>query len=164
MITQIKAQSLTDESFSHFGNFYNFDDRQGCSLQGDGFHFFPDKIIAASANRIGFSLLTVERRVPCLIKAVEFHKTTWEILMPLNDDAVIHVSPPSAGSVKTGDTQAFIVPARTLVRINSGVWHLAPLPVNKEELQVLIILPEATYIHDCFVKVLQKSQQFEIII
>ncbi|HGP2813235.1 TPA: ureidoglycolate lyase [Salmonella enterica] len=164
MIKQIKAQQLTAESFSHFGTFYDFDSRQGFPLRGDGFLYFPDKIVADSVTRVGYSLLTVERRYPLLIKVIEFHKATWEIIMPLNDDAVIHVSPPSAGKINTDESQAFIVPARTLVKINTGVWHFAPLPVNKEELQALIILPEATYMNDCFVENLHESQQFEIVI
>ncbi|HGP2816627.1 TPA: ureidoglycolate lyase [Salmonella enterica] len=162
MNRQIKAQPLTAESFSHFGSFYNFDSRQGFPLHGDGFLFFPDKIIANSVTGIGFSLLTVERKTPFLIKEIEFHKTTWEIMMPLNDDAIIHVTPPSVGRINTGETQAFIVPTRTLVRINTGVKHFAPLPVNKVELQALVILPEATYMNDCFIENLQESQQFEI--
>ena len=60
--------------------------------------------------------------------------------------------------------QAFIVPKHTLVKLNSAVWHLAPLPVNKEQLTAIVILPECTYANDCTVVDLAPEQQFEIVL
>lgn len=159
---QVKSHKITAELFSPFGIFYNFDEKKDFPLTGDGFKFYPDRIVADSVTRIGFSMLTVQRKTPRIINTAEYHRTTWEIVIPLNDDAIIHVSPASVGSIETDNVQAFIVPAKTIVKINTGIWHLAPLPINKEELQALIILPETTYMNDCVIEKLDDENSFEI--
>lgn len=88
----------------------------------------------------------------------------WEMFMPLNDDAVLHVAPKSGGDVVTELTEAFIVPKGTMVKLDAAVWHLAAMPVNVEELQSLIVLPEGTYMNDCTKVALNDEQKFEIVI
>ena len=99
-----------------------------------------------------------------LFRSVEFHTTTWEMIMPLNDDMVLHVAPASAGTPVPDLAQAFIVPKNTLVKINAAIWHLAPLPKSADELCAMIILPECTYANDCTVVPLKEEEQFEIIL
>lgn len=76
---------------------------------------------------------------------------------------ILHVAPASGGTPVTELTQAFLVPARTLVKINAAIWHLAPLPATKQSLTAMIILPECTYANDCTVVNLEEDQYFEII-
>ena len=61
-------------------------------------------------------------------------------------------------------TEAFIVPKGTLVKLNTGVWHLAALPVHNELLHVMIILPERTYANDCIVCQYPEDRQVEIVL
>ena len=84
--------------------------------------------------------------------------------MPLNDDAVLHAAPKSGGDVVTELTEAFIVPKGTMVKLDAAVWHLAAMPVNVEDLQSLIVLPEGTYMNDCTKVALNDEQKFEIVI
>ena len=49
------------------------------------------------------------------------------MILPLNDDMILHVAPASAGTPVPELTKAFIVPKGTLVKINTAIWHLAPL-------------------------------------
>ena len=56
------------------------------------------------------------------------------------------------------------MPKNTLVKINSAIWHLAPLPATAEELTAMIILPECTYANDCTVVELQPEDQFEVLL
>jgi len=86
------------------------------------------------------------------------------MLMPLDDDMILHVSPACAGTPPTEFAQAFIVPKFTLVKLNAAVWHLAPLPATKDQLTAMIILPECTYANDCTVVDLPEAQQFEIVL
>ena len=96
------------------------------------------------------------------VTQIEYHTTTCEIIMPLNDDMILRVAQPSAGKPITDQTKAFIVPKNTLVKMNACVWHLAPLPLNADELTAMIILPECTYMNDCKVVDLDESEQFII--
>ena len=49
-----------------------------------------------------------------------------------------------------------------MIKINTAIWHLCPLPVHADELQALIVLPECTYQNDCTVVELKPEEQFEI--
>ena len=86
------------------------------------------------------------------------------MILPLDDDMILHVAPASAGAIVTDYAQAFIVPKNTLVKMNAAIWHLAPLPASKEQLTAMIILPECTYANDCTVVDIPEDQQFEIIL
>ena len=160
----IKAVPITHESFAAFGQFYTMDAPQGYPLCGELHKFFPDRLVADSQHRIGFSPLLVNKPERMIVTQQENHTTTWEMLMALNDDMILHLSPACAGTPPTEYAQAFIVPKNTLVKLNAAVWHLAPLPVSKEQLSAIVILPECTYANDCLVVDLAPEQQFEVVL
>ena len=160
----IKAVPITNEAFAPFGQFYPMDAPKGYALCGELHRFFPDRLVADSQHRIGFSPILVKKPEKMVITQQEYHTTTWEMILPLNDDMILHVAPASAGTPVTEFAQAFIVPKNTLVKMNAAIWHLAPLPANKEELSAMIILPECTYANDCTVVDLTPEQQFEILL
>lgn len=160
---QIKAEVLTHESFAPFGTFYSMTEPGGYALQGELHRFFPDRVSESYSSRVGFSPILVKKPEQMIITQAEYHTTTPEMILPLNDDMIIHVAPASAGTPLPEFTHAFIVPKGTLVKIHTAIWHLAPLPVSEEELQAMIILPECTYVNDCTVVDLKTEEQFEII-
>ena len=161
---QIKAIPLSLEEFASFGQFYAIDDPKGYALCGELHQFFPDRLTAASQHRVGYSPILVKKPEKMIITQQEYHTTTWEMIMPLNDDMLLHVAPASAGTPVTQFAKVFRVPKHTLVKMNAGVWHLAPLPATQEERNALIILPECTYANDCCVVDLPEEQQFEIVL
>ena len=161
---QIKAEPLTREAFAPFGQYYAFSAPEGYPLCGDLHRFFPDRLTAAAGHTVGYSPILVKKPEKMIVSAVEYHTTTWELLLPLNDDMVLHVAPASAGKPVTELTKAFLVPKHTLVKINAAVWHLCPLPAKASELTAMVVLPECTYMNDCTVVSLTPEQQFEIVL
>ena len=159
----IKVQPLTHEAFAPFGQFYAFDKPEGYSLKGELHCFYPDRLIADSIHRVGYSPIVVKKPEKMIITQQEYHTTTWEMILPLDDDMILHCAPASAGTPVTDLAKAFLVPKNTLIKMNSAIWHLAPLPANKEYLTAMIILPECTYANDCTVVDLAEDEQFEII-
>lgn len=159
---KIKAEKLTKESFAPFGCYYDYSNPDGYALCGELHRFFPDRLTAYHNGQVAFSPILVKKPQEMKITQVEYHTTTSEIILPLNDDMIIHVAPPSAGKPLPEHTKAFLVPKNTMVKLNACVWHLAPLPVNQPELTAIIILPECTYINDCIVVDLKEDQQFII--
>jgi len=89
--------------------------------------------------------------------------TPLNAFLPMDDDMILHVAPASAGAPVTHLAKAFLVPKHTLVKMNAAIWHLAPLPANKDQLTAMIILPECTYANDCTVVDLSPEEQFEIV-
>ena len=159
----IKAEPITHENFAPFGQFYSILNPEGYALCGELHKFYPDRLTADSSHRVGYSPITVKKPEKMIITQQEYHTTTWEMIMPLDDDMILHCAPASAGAIVTDYAKAFIVPKGTLVKMNAAVWHLAPLPADKEQLTALIILPECTYANDCTVADLKPEEQFEII-
>ena len=160
----VKVQPLTHEAFAPFGQFYNMIEPGGYPLSGEIHKFYPDRITTDCNKRIGFSPIVVNKPEKMIITQQEYHTSTWEMILPLDDDMIIHCAPASGGAVVTDEVKAFIVPKNTLVKLNAAIWHLAPLPVNNDKLTAVIILPECTYAIDCPVVDLKEDEQFEIVL
>ena len=159
----IKVQPLTHEAFAPFGQFYNYAKPDGHALCGELHQFFPDRLVADSNTRVGYSPIIVKKPEKMIITQQEYHTTTWEMILPLDDDMILHCAPASAGAIVTDQAKAFLVPKNTLVKMNAAIWHLAPLPANNDTLTAMIILPECTYANDCTVVDIPEEQQFEIV-
>jgi len=160
----VKAEPITHEAFAPFGQFYNMEKPEGYALCGEIHQFFPDRMNADSQHRVGYSPILVKKPEKMIITQQEYHTTTWEMILPLDDDMILHCAPASAGAPVGDLAKAFIVPKHTLVKMNAAIWHLAPLPATKEQLTAMIILPECTYANDCTVVDLPAEQQFEIVL
>ena len=159
---KIKVETLTKDAFAPFGLYYDMENPEGYPLSGELHRFFPDRLTAHHTTSVAFSPILVKRPEEMKITQVEYHTTTSEIILPLNDDMILHVAPPSAGKPLPEYTRAFLVPRHTLVKMNACVWHLAPLPANADELAAMIVLPECTYMNDCTVVDLASDEQFVI--
>ena len=160
----IKAVPISYENFAPYGQFYTMDAPKGYALCGELHQFFPDRLTADSQHRVGYSPIVFKKPERMLITQQEYHNTTWEMILPLNDDMILHVAPASAGTPVPEHVKAFLVPKHTLVKMNTAIWHLAPLPASAEQLSAMIILPECTYANDCTVVDLTPEQQFEIVL
>ena len=160
---KVKIQPLSREEFSEFGEYYDLTSPAGYPLTGAIHRFYPDRMTTACVGRLAFSPLVVKKPERMVITQQEYHTTTEELLLPLNDDIILHVAPASGGAVVTDLAKAFLVPKNTLVKLKAAVWHLAPLPKNRDEVTVLIILPECTYANDCTVVDFSEAEQFEIV-
>lgn len=161
---QIKAVPISCENFAPFGQFYTMDAPKGYALCGELHQFFPDRLVADSNHRVGYSPILVRKPEKMIITQQEYHTTTWEMIIPLNDDMILHCAPASAGAPVGDLAEAFIVPKNTLIKMNAAIWHLAPLPAKEKQLTAMIILPECTYANDCTVVDLPEDQQFEIVL
>lgn len=155
---KIKARALSKEAFSEFGDYYDFLSPIGHSLG----NFYHDHVMYPVSGEmpIGFSGL-IAPVTEMIVKKVEFHNKTSEAILPLDGDVIVHVAPPSAEPIPE-KTQAFIVPKGTMVRLNTAVWHLCPMPIENKDVHLLITLPERTYYSDCAVVEYSPNQYVEI--
>lgn len=160
----IRPVALTKDNFAPFGQYFPMDKPEGYPLCGAIHKFYPDRITADGDHRLGMSTLVVNRPERMIITQQEYHLNSWEILMPMDDDMIIHVAPASGGKAVPDEVKAFIVPKNTMVKLNTAIWHFAPLPVNNDKVSVLIVLPEATYMTDCIVVDLNEDEQYEIVL
>jgi len=156
----ISVNTLTKEVFSDFGSFYNMLKPDGHTLG----NFFHDHVLMpVSGNMpVGFSSMVITKpENAMLVTKAEYHNTTSEVLLPLDDDIIIYVAPPSNKPVPE-KTEAFLVPCGTIVRMNTGVWHFTPFPVHRKEGHVMVVLPERIYTTDCTIIDYDPSEYIEI--
>ena len=159
---ELKAVPITVESFAPFGTFCNMVNPTGHALQGAIHSFYPDRISGSCVGSIAFSPIEVKKD-DRIIKQAEYITTTWEGIIALNDDMLIHVAPASGGTPVPELAQAFIVPKGCMVKLNTAIWHLCPLPLHEDVLHAMIILPECIYANDCTVVDLDEKDWFKIV-
>ena len=160
---KIKAVPITVENFRPYGSFASMLNPKGNCFPGDS-TFYPDQVTLSVSgdHNIAFSPLTSKKMRPFTVTKAEYHNYTGEGIFFIDDDAVIHVAPPSNHVIVPQKTEAFIVPKGTLVQLNTGVWHLSPVPVHNDLLHMIIILPERVYANDCVVCDFPESEYIEI--
>jgi ureidoglycolate lyase len=163
-MSKVKIEKLTMEAFAPFGYFDNFIDPEVEKFGTPPIEFFRDQMQMHMPPRqsISYSTCRVEAR-PYVIDVSEYHSSTGEGNLPLDNDILIHVAPavPGGAPFPSNKVRVFRVPQGTLVYIKPGVWHHAPLTVNDKPANVLIILPERTYADDCIVEKLHNPIEID---
>ena len=159
----INAVPITVEKFRPYGSFTNILNPKGNCFPGDS-TFYPDQVMlsVSGQHNIAFSALASKKLDRFIVTKAEYHNFTGEGIFFIDDDAVFHVAPPSNHVIVPQKTEAFIVPKGTLVQLNTGVWHLSPVPVHNDLLHIIIILPERVYANDCVVCDYPESEYIEI--
>ena len=155
----IKVQPVTSENFSVYGQYTDLLNPSGYSL-GDFFHDRIKMNVSGSMN-MAFSALEIHKADPMIVTASEYHNTTQEGMVCLDDDMIVYLAPASKEPVPEL-TEAFLVPKGTMICLHTSVWHLAPIAATKETAHVLIVLPERTYFNDCIVVDYEEDQQIKI--
>lgn len=159
---KIKAQPLTAEAFAPYGTIANMMDPQGYHIGGEFHDFYRDsaRFYSNSNLPVGISPLVV-RAHGNEVTQVEWHNESTETMLPINDDAIMHVSL-AGGGFDPATTKAFIVPKGCAVSVYPGVYHLTPLPVKEKELHAMILLPERAYNNDFYITDLSDDEAFDI--
>lgn len=156
---KVKVRALTKEAFEPYGVFSDLTEPKGHSLDG----FYPDRVLFPTSGAMPFGISSLQSAKPdkMIVTKAEYHNTTGEGILCLNDDVVVHVAPASNHQVPEL-TEAFLVPKGTFVKLHAGVWHLAAFPVTAKMAQVFIMLPQRTYMNDCVVVEYQEDQWMEL--
>lgn len=161
----VKVEELSVEKFLAFGAYANYLNPQAEKIGAAPIEFFRDMVQQplGSTSIASFSTCRVEKR-EAIIDVTEYHTTSGEVMLPLDNDVLIHVgpaTPPNAG-VPLDKIRVFRVPRGTLVSLRPGVWHHAPFTLSDDPANVLIVLPERLYANDCTVVELAPDEQIRI--
>lgn len=160
---KITAKPLTLEKFAPYGQYVNLTGPSGAFLGNDAFKFYRDPLTMSGSVQVPMAFSSLEvNKAPLTIPCMEYHNFTAESMLPLDDDAVLCVSPANGGNADGIEPEAFIVSKGTMVRLNIGVWHYVPLPANADKVHVLIVLPERTYLNDLAASDFAENERIEI--
>lgn len=160
----IKPEPLTAEAFAPFGTFTSVVSPEGPVLCGELHTFYRDssRFFYQGDLPLGFSPIAVKKPEKMVIRSAEYHNTTCEAIMAVNDDFILHVAPAGGGTPDPSATKVFLVPKGVIVTMYPGVWHLCPLPKSEPVLHALIILPERAYMNDFQIENFKEEDCFEI--
>ena len=146
-----KIKELSAEAFLPYGRFATLIDPNTEKLGAPPIEFYRDMVQQdMGGNDVSFSICRAEKR-DMVIDTSEFHTACTEGILPLDNDALIHVAPasPNGETIPVDRIEVFRVPKGTVAILRPGIWHHAPFTVNDEPANVLILLPERTYANDC---------------
>ena len=165
-MSTVKVRSLNVADFLPFGFYANLIDPDSEHLGAPPVEFYRDMVQQdlGGAGIASFSVCRVEPR-PLVIDTTEYHTTTAEGILPLDNDILIHVGPATPLDVAPplNKFQVYRVPKGTMVVLRPGVWHHAPITTNGKPANTLIVLPERTYANDCVVVNLGEREQIKIV-
>ena len=115
---KIKAKPITVENFRPYGSLTDLMNPTGYSL-GD---FYQDRLLmhASGQMQMAFSPLLIRKPEKMIVDTAEFHNSTQEGVLCLDDDVIVHVAPAGKDPVPEL-TEAFFVPKGTMVLLNTGV-------------------------------------------
>lgn len=150
----VKVEELSLKAFQPFGYYANMIDPDTEKIGQPPIDFYRDMVQQDMGGRgvVSFSICRVEKR-DLVIDVTEYHTSTGEAALPLDNDTFMHVGP----ATSAGDPpplrkiRVFRVPRGTILVIKPGIWHHAPFTANDDPANVLIVLPERTYANDCVV-------------
>jgi ureidoglycolate lyase len=162
IMKEIKAKDLTRENFNALGTFEKI--TEPTLKSGRPVEFYPDLVrLFVGQNIASICVCRVAKR-PYDVTGIEMHRNCGEGIMPIDGDIIVHLAPSSRNGVFPVDKiEAFRVPKGTFVALHRGVWHLAPFAVDKDVVNVLVVLPERTYAEDCVFYEIPEDQRIKIV-
>jgi ureidoglycolate lyase len=165
-VRTVQPKELSVEAFLPYGSSAQQIDPNGAVIGAPPVEFYRDMVQLNLGGHSIASLSTcrVESR-DLVIDVSEYHSSVGEVILPLDNDILIHVAeatPPGVG-VPVDGIEVFRVPRGTAVSLRPGIWHHAPFTVNGEPANVLIVLPERTYANDCVVVELAPEEQIRVV-
>lgn len=159
---KLALETLSRDSFNTYGFFENMLNPETEKIGSGSVEFYRDMLQYSCSNMpLSFSVCRIEPR-EFIIDTNECHSNTQEGILPIDNDIAIHVGPATCGEVPFNRLRAFLIPKGTMVVLRPGVWHDAPFALNDKPANVLIVLPERTYLHDCHKKESLDSEKIYI--
>ena len=163
---KIRFKELSFESFMKYGSFTDLKTPKETNFGNKEVCFYPDLLQQNLGNSktASFSVCHIVKSDHVIIKSSEFHNFCNETIMPLNGDILMHIAPVTDKEVlQTNKIEVFRIPALTLVTVRPGVWHHIPFTYCCDSADIMVVLPERTYINDCHLYMIPEGEFIEVI-
>lgn len=158
-------KELNREDFNKYGSYAKMLDPEGAIKFGaEPIEFYRDMIQLnmGNSNTASFSLCRLLKR-DYVIEASEFHNYCGEMIIPIDGDILMHVGPAiDTDKIPVEEIEVYRIPKGTIVCINPGVWHQAAFAYECDSVNILVTLPERTYMNDCNLIKLEPEQYIKI--
>jgi ureidoglycolate hydrolase len=140
----IKAVALTPENFKDYGQILSISNKEPMADNQEIAYW--GKVTELAMTEMVSTGILVCRKREGLIKSLERHTRTPEILVALEGDSLICMAKPESvvSTNRIEGIQAFHVRQGEALVMHGGTWHWAPVPVNREETKFLVIFASGT--------------------
>ena len=126
---KLSVREATTDSLAPFGRVITHRDREP-TFDSPEFAFFADLAIAGFGPETAFGMV-VARPGPLTATTFERHHLTPELVAPLDGEVVVILGAKSdQGPPPVTDYTAFRVRPGTVLLLDPGVWHFAPLAID----------------------------------
>jgi ureidoglycolate hydrolase len=158
MVYKIALKNITRENFSEFGQYL---DESGSipTFSGPAFDWWNAVGILDMKGKISLGVVKPNFMPDFSEQVFEQHNNTQEVLIPIDDDVILLLGTTNAfqDEIPSEDAfEAFRVPKGTVVSLNPGVWHHAPMTL-KGSVRTLVLFRENTSFEDIVIQDLKKS-------
>lgn len=142
----IKAGKLTPAGFRAYG--YVISTARGKPLFDNSELTCWSKVSLLEVGKTAStSVLFCHRRQP-VVKKLERHARTPEVLVGLEGDSVVCVGKPSPGRGAIRGIRAFYLRQGDAIAMHAGTWHYPPFPVKAKQCKLLVLFASGTEASD----------------
>lgn len=149
---EIKAVALTSENFEDYGQILSIS-KGDPMADTEEFAYWGKVTELTMTEKVSTGFLVCRKREG-VVKSLERHVRTPEILIALEGDSLICMAKPE--SVVDIDLiegiQAFRVRQGEAFVMHAGTWHWIPFPINQEESKFLVVFASGTEADDLEVR------------
>ncbi len=143
------ALPITEETFDGYGTILH-SSAKDAAIDMDGFRFVADVFKFCSDIPFTVGILTGKKR-EIKRESAEKHANTVEILVQLENDAIVYLGKPTVGD-EPGELEEFLLRQGEAVALAQGAWHWVPYPVEEDACKTLVIFKENTGANDAVIK------------
>lgn len=140
---------LTDETINGFGHILHTSSKAP-SFDNEQFTFTGDVLKFAAEGNMTAGILVGHKR-EFKPESLEKHMKTVEILVQLENDAVIYLAN-ATESDEPRDIKSFFFKQGEAISLSPGTWHWVPYPHKDDHCKTLVIFKENTSAEDCVIK------------
>ncbi|MCB0731811.1 MAG: ureidoglycolate lyase [Ignavibacteriae bacterium] len=144
----IKANKINSENFVKYGRIVLNPTGEPTSQASD-YKFWPNIANYKIEGPTEIGICTVFKQDKNIIKGMEHHKLTPEILIPIDAPFVLPLLHPEESPDKA---EAFLVDIGEAVIIDQNIWHGACLPVGRDQSSYFVIFRKDTPQEDVYKK------------
>lgn len=150
----LKPVALTAKAFKDYGSVIHR--AAGKPMAKNAEITYWGKVATLAMGKAVSTGVLVNRRRPLVVKSLERHARTAEILVALEGDSVFCVARPSPSGKSIAGLKAFRVRRGEALALKPGTWHWVPFPVEGATSTFLVVFASGTEAKDMDVKDLPK--------
>jgi ureidoglycolate hydrolase len=155
IIMLIKPVKLTAAAFKPFGSVIH--KASGKPMARNTEITYWGGVARGAMGRSVSTGVLINHRRPLVVRAMERHVKTAEILAALEGDSVFCVARPSKRGSVIGKAACFRIRQGEAVMMVPGCWHWVPYPVGCRQSTFLVVFAEGTEARDLEVKALTEE-------